>query len=72
MASSQSRPRPLFVFLWGRHPEMSTGGLTGKRDRAEGDFWLCAIFLSLHGRIDPETRKSGTDGDDVEVSYNHV
>lgn len=29
----------------------------GERDRAEVDFWPCAIFLSLHGRIDPETRK---------------
>jgi len=37
---------------------LSTGGVTGKRDRAEVDFWPCAIFLSLHGRIDPETRKS--------------
>jgi hypothetical protein len=36
---------------------LSTGGVTGKRDRAEGDLWPCAIFLSLHGRIDPETRK---------------
>jgi hypothetical protein len=34
------------------------GGVTGKRDRAEVDFWPCAKFLSLHGRIDPETRKS--------------
>jgi len=36
---------------------MSTGGLTGKRDRAEVDFWLCAMFLSLYDRIYPETRK---------------
>ena len=52
--------------VWEEHGETTilttfrqpTGGVTGKRDRAEGDLWPCANFLSLHERIDPETRKS--------------
>jgi len=50
---------------WAEHGEtitrltfkLSIGGVTGKRDRAEVDFWPCAIFLSLYDRIYPETRK---------------
>jgi hypothetical protein len=37
---------------------LSTGGVTGKRIEQGVISGRCSIFLKLHGRIDPETRKS--------------
>ena len=36
---------------------LSTGGVTGKGIEQRVISGQCAIFLSLHDRIDPETRK---------------
>ena len=36
---------------------LSIGGVMGKRIEQRVISGQCAIFLSLHGRIDPETRK---------------